>query len=88
MRIDWNNDAFKAIRYGRHDSSLIGLLEAEGQKIVDRANASSGGGYALGSRPGVARPQGRHRVTVITASYKAIRDNAKNNTLLRALGGG
>ena len=87
MRIDWNPQAFKDIRYGRHDSSIIGLLEAEGQKIADRANASSGGGYAVGSRPGAARPQGRHRVTVITASYKAMRDNAKNNSLLRALGG-
>ena len=90
MRIDWNMEAFRDIRYGRHDPSIIGLLEGEAEKIADRANSMGGSAvkYAVGSQPGAARPRGRHRATVITANYAAMRDNAKNNTLLRALGGG
>ncbi|SDT83748.1 hypothetical protein SAMN04488548_10210 [Gordonia westfalica] len=44
------------------------------------------GTYAVGSRAGMARPQGRWRASVVTADYKAQRDNARNNTILRALG--
>lgn len=86
MWIDWNVDALKAIRYGQHDPSIIGLLEAEGQKMAEAAHAIDGGHYAVGSQPGAARPQGRHRVSVVTADHRAIRGNAKNNSLIRAMG--
>lgn len=86
MRIDWNVDAFKDIRYGRHDASIIGMCETEAQKLADKASSMGPGTYATGSRAGAARPQGRHRASVVTADHAAIRDNAKNNTLLRALG--
>lgn len=86
MRIEWNNQAFKDIRYGRHDSAIIGLLESKAKSIADSASAMDGGHYAVGSRPGMARPQGRHRASVVTADFTAIRRNARYNTLIRAMG--
>lgn len=85
MRIDWNIDGFKEVRYS---SEVAGLLEEKAEDIAARAEAMDGGHYAVGSRPGAARPSGRHRASVVTADYKAIRGNAKHNTLLKALGGG
>ena len=86
MRIDWNQQAFKDIRYGNHDPAIITALEAAGQKVADAASAMDGGQYAVGSRAGVARPQGRHRASVVTADFTAIRRNARYNTLIRAMG--
>ena len=85
MKIEWNQAAFKDIRYGR-TSEIIGELEKHGEHIRDAANVAGEGTYEMGSRAGTARPQGRHRVTVVTADYKSMRDNARNNTILRALG--
>lgn len=86
MRIDFNVDAFKATRYGQHDPAIIGVLEAAGERVADAAHQMDGGQYAVGSQPGVARPQGRHRVGVVTADHRAIRGNARHNSLIRALG--
>lgn len=44
-------------------------------------------GYKVVSYPGARRPQGRHQVKVVAASPYARRSNAKNNTLLKMLGG-
>lgn len=83
MRIDFDVDAFKEIRYSAEAAALV---EAEAQKIADRANAAGKGTYAVGSQAGQAKPSGRHRASVVTADHAAIRDNAKHNTLLKALG--
>ncbi|AMS03253.1 neck protein [Gordonia phage Lucky10] len=85
MRIEWNESAFKDIRYGR-TSEIIGELEDHANKVADEANATGAGTYVTGSRPGAARPQGRHRTSVVTGDARAMIDNARNNTLLRALG--
>lgn len=87
MRIDWNTEEFKNIRYGR-TSEIVGELEKHGERVAATANANGKGTYVMGSRPGVARPQGRHRVSVVTGDAKAMIDNARHNTLIRALGSG
>lgn len=83
MKISWNVDEFKAIRYS---GPVASMLEDHAGKIAGRAESMGDGHYAVGSRPGAARPQGRHRASVVTANYKAMRDNAKNNTLIKAMG--
>lgn len=91
VKIKWNRKALRQIRYGDADRRVIAHLESEVERVAARANAMArvpGAKYATGSRPGKARPQGRHRTSVVTANWAAIRDNAKNQTLTKALFGG
>ncbi|MGP3708489.1 hypothetical protein [Gordonia paraffinivorans] len=83
MRIQWNKAGFKEIRYS---SEVAAMLEAEAEKIADRARSMGEGQYEVGSRPGQARPQGRWRASVVTADYKAMRETARNDVLRKALG--
>lgn len=76
-RVKLHNKAFNALR---KDSALVADLEARAQAIASAA----GEGYTASSRSGKTR----HRVSVITESYEAAEDQAKNNTLLRALEAG
>ncbi|QSL99755.1 hypothetical protein SEA_ECLIPTUS_11 [Gordonia phage Ecliptus] len=85
MKIEWNQAAFKDIRYGR-TSEIIGELESHAERVADAASSMGEGQYETGSQPGRARPQGRHRTSVVTADYKAMRETARDNILLRALG--
>ena len=82
MRIDWNPHAFYDIR---RDPALIAHEEQVAQGIADRANAIGHGTYAVGSRQGARRPQGRWRTSVVTADARAMADNAKHNTLIKAM---
>lgn len=90
VKLKWNRNALRQIRYGDADSRVIGEEESRVEKIADRANAMAkangfpGARYETSSQPGKRRPQGRHRTTVITANAEAMIDNAKNNTLLKA----
>ncbi|MBP2211087.1 hypothetical protein JOJ87_001431 [Rhodococcus ruber] len=63
-------------------------VEAELQKQADRiaaeANASSGGGYVVKTSRGTSRS----RAVVVTTDGPSMKDNAKNNTLIRNLKGG
>lgn len=43
-------------------------------------------GYMMSSTQGAKKPQGRWRAAVFTSNFKAIKDNAQHNTLLRSLG--
>lgn len=83
MKVVFHKDAFYQLR---SDPGVVSMLEEKAQRIADTANASGSGTYAVGSRQGARRPQGRWRASVVTADYAAMRDNAKNNTLARALG--
>ena len=83
MKIEFNKDAFYQLR---SEPGVVGLLEEKAQRLADTANASGSGTYAVGSRQGARRPQGRWRASVVTADYAAMRDQAKNHTLQRALG--
>lgn len=83
MKIVFHKEAFYDLR---RDSAVVGMLDAKAEQIADRANSLGKGTYAVGSRQGARRPQGRWRASVVTADYKAQRDQAKNHTLQRALG--
>lgn len=50
--------------------------------------AACGDGYSWSDQQGRRAPQGRWRGVVTAHSYKARIDNARNNTLVRALAGG
>ena len=62
------------------DHDLLRHLHGEAEKIAARA----GDGYVASSRIG----KNRARASVITDSFKAMRDEAKNGTLSKAAGGG
>lgn len=82
LRIKWNPNALYDVR---RDPAMVAQEVAEAQKVAARANAAGEGTYAVGSRQGARRPQGRWRTSVVTADAKAMRDNAVNNTLLKSL---
>lgn len=93
-KIKWNYAGLRKIRYGDADRRVITHLEERVEKVAATANrrAKANGNpdakYVTGSRPGARRPQGRHRTSVVTGNWWAMRDNAKNNTLTKALFGG
>jgi len=67
---------------------VVALLEDISGKIADRANEQlDEEGYFTGSRQGARKPYGRWRTSVVTGTGEAMRDDAKNNTLLRELNG-
>lgn len=76
-RVKLHKKGFTALR---KDPALVADLEARAKAIASAA----GDGYEPSSRSGKTR----HRVSVITESYEAADDQAKNNTLLRALDAG
>lgn len=80
-RIQFHNTGFKALR---SDPGVVADLDSRAARV----QAACGDGYVTGSRQGVARPQGRWRASVVTGDAEAMRDCAKNNTLLRSLGAG
>ncbi|QCW22016.1 hypothetical protein SEA_YAKULT_12 [Gordonia phage Yakult] len=76
-----NKQGFRAIRSA---PGVKAKNDELAQTIAARCNNSTGGDdYRTSSQEGAARPQGRHRATVITATAAAQRDNAAHNTLLR-----
>ncbi|MGJ4077227.1 hypothetical protein ACN4BX_09245 [Corynebacterium macclintockiae] len=72
-----HNEGFDQMR---SDPALVRDLNRRAHAIAKAA----GEGYEVSSRTG----KKRHRVSVITESYEAAEDTAKNNTLLRALDAG
>lgn len=82
-RIRFNNAGFAAVRRA---PKVRQKLEEMAQKIADGCNENvSDGGYKTSSVQGAAKPSGRWRTTVITATAEAQRDNAQNQTLARNL---
>ena len=85
MKIKYRKDALYDIR---RMPKVIALLEDISGKIADRANEQlDEEGYFTGSRQGARKPYGRWRTSVVTGTGEAMRDDAKNNTLLRELNG-
>lgn len=83
MRIVWKPDALYHVR---SDPALTAAEKEAAQKVCDEANRIGKGTYAVGSQQGLRRPQGRWRTTVYTADARAMANNAKRNTLIRAMG--
>lgn len=75
-RIKWRNAGFKELRLS---PEALELVEGHADDVASKA----GSGYESSAVYG----QNRARASVITADFEAILDNARNNTLLRALGG-
>lgn len=71
----------------RSEPGVVGDLEARGGRVQSAAGGTAAG-YDMDSRQGAKGPQGRWRVTVAAVTRGAMLDNARNNTLLRALGAG
>lgn len=80
-RIQHHNDGYYALR---SDPALVGQLESLGEQWAANANAMGRGHYAVGSRQGMRRPQGRWRVGVVATDFASMKDNAENNTLIKA----
>lgn len=83
LRIEWNRNGLYEVR---SDPALVAAEEEVAQRVCDQANAIGKGTYAVGSRQGRRAPQGRWRTTVVTADARAMANNAKRNTLIRAMG--
>jgi hypothetical protein len=76
-KFKWNPAAFEAIR---RSPAAVSLLESK----VDAAASAAGTGYVGSVVQGVGRGTlGRAIGTVFTGDFKAIRDNSKNQTLMR-----
>ena len=76
-KFKWNTAGFEAIR---RSPAAVKLLESK----VDAAAAAAGDGYTGSVVQGVGRGTlGRAIGTVFTDDFKAVRDNAKHNTLMR-----
>ena len=73
-RLKWNTKAFEAIR--RSPS-----VQAEVESMAASIAADCGRQYTTSSMQGKTR----FRTIVIPDTYKAYRDNQKNNTLVKAL---
>lgn len=75
-RIKWHNPAFRELRLTPEALEVV-------EQHADEVAAKAGSGYEASAVYG----RNRARASVITANFDAILDNARNNTLLRALGG-
>lgn len=75
VRVKINSSTARAIL---RSAEVQGRLDREARAIA----SSAGSGYIAGSEVG----PNRARAYVFTRTRKAIVDNARNNTLLRALG--
>lgn len=70
-RVKLNLQGFRDLR---NSPGVMADLEARAERLAD----ACGDGYEPGSRQG----RNRGRAGVVTATYRAMRDNAKNNTLV------
>lgn len=73
-RIKWRFSAFEEIR-------RLPKVKAALKREADAVRSQLGSGYISD----VADGQTRARASVVTGNAKAIRDNSKNNSLLKAL---
>lgn len=82
MRIDWlGNKGFREIRTS---AGALALVEAEAEEVLARAQSGAGR-----SQFGMRSTSGRNRAGAIvtTDNVAAMVRNARDNTLVRALGG-
>jgi len=74
MRMQWKMRGFKEVRTSDEVEALL-------RKVIDEMLDDLGEGYEGDVQTGRSRSRGG----VVTASREAREDNARNNTLLRAL---
>lgn len=78
VRIQMSNAGVQAML---KSPGVQGLVDSSADRIATRA----GTGYAAKSG---TRSNTRARAFVVTETFEAMKDNARNATLLRAMGGG
>lgn len=76
------NDA--AVRSILNGAAAQSLCLSKAQTIANAANSSAPGGYAADVQAGKTRAH----ALVKTMNYRGMRDNARNNTLLKSMGSG
>ena len=82
-KLDFGGPSRPGFREVRTLPAVLAWVDGE----ADRIARTAGGGY--GARPAqVTGGKGRARAVVVTETFEGILDNARNQTLLRALGGG
>lgn len=87
VRLKHHNKGYRALRSA---PGVVSKLESISGEVAGRANSMMGEGpneFRTSSQQGRARPFGRWRTTVITATWKAKYYQAKTNALLKALYG-
>ena len=90
-KLTLNNKGFYELR---KDPAVVKMLEGIANDAADACNADaasngySGAEYAAGSIQGKKKPFGRWFTSVITTNGEAIRDNHKNDTMLKNIKGG
>lgn len=77
MKIKWKISGFEELRRA---PGVAADVDSRGARVA----AAAGDGYESSSYEGT----GRHRNSVMTKTPKAMIDNARHNTLLRALDAG
>ena len=82
--VKWNP---KALYDLRRSPGVVGDLTKR-ETAIFNAVGGAAAGYSTSSMQGASKPQGRWRKTVAATDAKSKRDNAKNNTLLRATSAG
>lgn len=78
MKIKWNPNALYEVR---RSGPVQAAIHTQAAQIASRA----GDGYSWDSQQGRRAPQGRWRAIVFPETWRARRDNARNNTLVRSL---
>lgn len=81
IRFRWKPNALYEVR------RLPGV-QGEVERHASRIATAAGSGFSWSSRQGRKNPQGRWRAIVYPDTWAARRRNARDNTLVRALGGG
>lgn len=75
---------FKMRKSAHEELRRLPKVKADLKRRADNIAAACGDGYVANSGEGKTRS----RASVVTATGKAMRDNAKNNTLVRNLDAG
>lgn len=81
----WKRSGYNAFKAS---SGVMALLEDSAKRIAAAAESMSGKDYSTSVEKATRNPNVGSVAQVSTASDSAVRDNWKNNTLLKAVGSG
>lgn len=84
VKIVWNRTALHELRSSPGAVAMANEILAA---WASKANSMGKGAYGYESHQGRKAPQGRWRGTVFTQDWRAMRENARNNILVRVANG-
>jgi hypothetical protein len=85
VRIKHRREGYKQLR---SEPGVVADQQARGRRVQAAAESMSGAKYRMFSQQGRAKPQGRWRTSITTGDFRARRNNARYNELVRALDAG